>query len=137
MADELARAQAIGEIVQKPRCYWSKDATGPMAGVHSVGVPIYLVQVVSTLKDITIALEGGYSDGDPASAEIYVYHTRGANLQNMFSSSFQAGWANAVTSIGSPGWVLQPGDVLTVRYAQTAPGVSVPSTIVALTTEPS
>jgi hypothetical protein len=135
MADDLAKAQAIGEMVQKPKCYWHQDSY-PAMHQHADREPFFLVQVVSTLKNIAVALTGNFV-GDPTDVHLAVYNIRDGSTVDTFGTNFQALWANAVTSIGTPGWDLRPGDVLALAISQTSPGAATPGMLVVITTEPS
>ena len=137
MADDLARAQAMGEVVQKPKFWWSTDELTPMNGVQHGKVPVGVLVVASKLKDVSITVTGSYVGGDPTKASVGIYHMRGSSTINSTVLSFQSSWASTTTSIASPDWDMQPGDVIAMQYSQTAPGVFVPAFILVFTTEPS
>ena len=137
MADDLARAQAMGEVVQKPRFWWSTDEIVPMGVIQHGKVPVGVLVVASKLKDVSITMTGSYVGGDLTKASLTVYHLRNGSELASTTTTFQAGWANATTSISSPDWDMLPGDVIAMKCTQTAPGVFVPAFILVFTTEPS
>jgi hypothetical protein len=134
MGDDLKKAEAIGSTVNKPRIDWHRsqdlaaaDPTEPL--------PIYVALINAKVSELMVVLGGSYT-GSPGDASLNVVHMRGGSPINSTNMAFQAAWANAKTVIGTPGWDLEPDDILLVEVAK-AGGVVLPSLMLRVTTEPS